>query len=434
MAATAIATTVAHVLIQAEAVPTIGKFLPYRTTGVVNARERVRLSCWQKDVSMLINVRAKLLNRILAAFINARQERPSRMGICKKVIHWKLQVSRGVRILAFKNTERVSRILPPLGVEKKRFIESAISDKNSTMNRISLNALRVFEAAARRQSFMRAADELHVTPGAISRQIRVLEDQLGVALFERHSRAVFLTDAGRALLVATSQALALVEHAVERIQREKAKNVLVLSCEPTIAMKWLIPRLSSFHAEHPDVLLHLMTAGGPIDFAQTGVDVALRRNDFRWDIGLHAEHVCDEYVGPICSPDAARRGDDLKEAARLSTKSRPDAWSRWYETSGRQWLPAREALYEHFYLSIKAAAANLGVALASALMVDQDIAEGRLTAPFGFTRDGSAYYLLAPARLRDDPRINKLLWWLRGELAQTLTGAVQEQKKAIQSD
>ena len=296
------------------------------------------------------------------------------------------------------------------------------------MKRPPLNALLVFEAAARHQNFMRAANELHLTPSAVSRQIRLLEERLGAALFERRNRAVFLTDAGNALLLAASQAFALIDHAMQRIQREKARHVLVFSCEPTIAMKWLIPRLARFHAEHPDVLLHLMTAGGPIDFSQTGVDVALRRNDFRWDIGFQASHVCDEYVGPVCRPEIAVKADDLKAAARLSTKSRPDAWQRWYATSGCGWSPERETLYEHFYLSIQAAAANLGVAMASALMVDQDLAEGRLEAPFGFTPDGSAYYLLAPAEPRDDPRINKLLWWLRGEMALTLEISLQRRQ------
>ena len=291
------------------------------------------------------------------------------------------------------------------------------------MSRLSLNALRVFEAAARQRGFVRAAEELHVTPGAVSRQIRLLEDQLGVALFERRNRAVFLTDAGGALLAATTQAMALVDQAVKKI-RQVNRNVLVVSCEPTIAMKWFIPRLGRFHAQHPDVLVHLMTAGGPIDFQQTGVDVALRRNDFRWDLGLHAEHVCDEYVGPVCAGDMVSAQWNLASATWLRTQSRPDAWRRWCESSNHAWAPPQETIYEHFYLSIQAATAKLGVAMASALMVDQEIAEQRLRAPFGFTRDGSAYFLLAPAALTGDPRFTKLLWWLRAETAQTLTEAM----------
>ena len=267
---------------------------------------------------------------------------------------------------------------------------------------------------------MRAAEELHVTPGAVSRQIRLLEEQLGVALFERRNRAVFLTDAGGALLAATTQAMALVDQAVNKI-RQVNRNVLVVSCEPTIAMKWFIPRLGRLHAEHPDILVHLMTAGGPIDFQQTGVDVALRRNDFRWDLGLHAEHVCDEYVGPVCVGDMISEDRSLASAPWLTTQSRPDAWRRWCASSNHAWAPARETIYEHFYLSIQAAAARLGVAMASTFMVDQEIAEQRLRAPFGFRRDGSAYFLLAPAALSGDARFTKLLAWLRSEMARTLT-------------
>lgn len=272
---------------------------------------------------------------------------------------------------------------------------------------------------------MRASEELHVTHGAVSRQIKGLEEALGVPLFVRRNRAVFLTAAGETLLAATSQALALVSDAIERIQRDAATDVLVVSCEPTIAMKWLIPRLGSFYEQHPEVLVHLMTAGGPIDFSQTDVDVALRRNDFRWDIGLHAEHICDEHVGPVCTSRFVDTGTGGCKAPRLVSKSRPNGWRLWEAASGSRVLSTKELFYEHFYLCIQAARASLGAALASALMVADELVEGQLSAPHGFVADGSAYYLLSPHEFHRDSKLTKFLWWLRTETAKTLADTLQ---------
>lgn len=307
-------------------------------------------------------------------------------------------------------------------LQENRFFSRRICEEKSRMSRIpSLNSLRVFEAAARLQSFVRASEELHVTHGAVSRQIKGLEEALGVPLFVRRNRAVFLTPAGESLLAAAGQALALVSDAVERIQRTSNTDVLVVSCEPTIAMKWLIPRLASFHEEHPDVLVHLMTAGGPIDFARSGVDVALRRNDFRWDIGLNAAHVCDEHVGPVCASRLVAPSGGVVEAPRLISRSRSEGgWKLWENARGMRLASASETSYEHFYLCIQAAGAGLGVALASALMVADDLGEGRLSAPYGFVADGSAYYLLSPGEFQDGSKLSKFLSWLRTETAGTL--------------
>ncbi|AEI81402.1 transcriptional regulator LysR family [Cupriavidus necator N-1] len=170
-----------------------------------------------------------------------------------------------------------------------------------------LGWIRFFEAAARHESFVRAAEELHLTHGAVSRQIRQLEDTLGVALFERRNRGVFLTEAGRTLFAASTQSMEVLAGAAARIRTQPPGRALVLSCEPTIAMRWLIPRLPRFAARHPDIPLHLMAAGGPIDFTRSGADLALRRNDFAFDARWHAREVAQERVGPVCRP-SLRRG------------------------------------------------------------------------------------------------------------------------------
>lgn len=283
-----------------------------------------------------------------------------------------------------------------------------------------LGWIRFFEAAARHESFVRAADELHLTHGAVSRQIRQLEDTLGVALFERRNRAVFLTEAGRTLHAAATQSMDLLAAAAEKIRAPAPQAALVLSCEPTIAMRWLIPRLPRFAAAHPDIPLHLMAAGGPIDFSRSGVDVALRRNDFAFDAGWHARELAPERVGPVCRPD--RSGEAPATATRLHTRTRPDAWQRWARATGAAPAAGGDAWYEHFYLCLQAAAAGLGWAMASQLMAADEIADGRLAAPLGFVADGSSYHLLSPVSFDADPRRLALFDWLRAQAQTSLAG------------
>lgn len=302
-----------------------------------------------------------------------------------------------------------------------------------------LNTLRVFHAAARNQAFGKAAETLHVTHGAVSRQIRLLEDALGVALFERRNRAVFLTDAGRQLFEVTSALFEQLATGLAKLRQPAADAPLVLSCEPTIAMMWLIPRLPDFQRAHPGVQVHLYAAGGPVDFAAQGVDVALRRNDFDWDAALHAERVCEEWTGPVCRPGllgaagADPAAADWGGASALSSATRPQAWRHWARAAGVK--PPRRAgpAYEHFYLSLQAAAAGLGVAIGSALMACDALRDRRLQAPCGFARDGSAYVLLSPRPCPEDPRAAAFLEWLRREAAATLREAAGDPEDAAQS-
>lgn len=298
--------------------------------------------------------------------------------------------------------------------------EEAGPENMQAMKLPPLNAFRYFDIAAQTESFVRAAEHLHVTHGAVSRQVRLLEEHLGVDLFERRNRAIFLSPAGRALQGTTQAIFEQLEGAVQRLQQQARDNVLVLSCEPTIAMRWLIPRLSRFAAAYPDIALHLMAAGGPIDFRKSGVDVALRRNDFPFDTRWHTRELAQECVGPVCRPDLATA--DPAAVTRLHTRTRPDAWQRWQQfEAGEKAGPAvqigrSDQWYEHFYLSLQAASAGLGWAMASRLMAADELADGRLAAPLGFVADGSSYYLIAPAPFAQDARLAALHGWLRTEM------------------
>ena len=290
----------------------------------------------------------------------------------------------------------------------------------------SLLALRCFEAAARHENFSRAAGELHLTHGAISRAVRLLEDELGLALFERRNRRVFLTEAGRTLARAVGSGLDLMRQAVDEL-RATARQARrwVLSCEPTLLMRWLIPRWPDFQARHPGIDVHLVAGGGPFSFSN-GIDLAIRRDDFPRPDSYHAEPLFDEHVGPVCRPDkvddwfsGSKRNVALKPGApRLHTRTRPTAWQEWETTSARAPASPRAArptdqTFEHFYFSLQAAVAGLGVAIGPWQLVRDDIASGVLAAPLGFVEDGSRYCLLSPQAPEAGSVPRELLVWLR---------------------
>ncbi|AJP58667.1 hypothetical protein UC34_20460 [Pandoraea vervacti] len=291
---------------------------------------------------------------------------------------------------------------------------------------LPLNALHVFDVAASELSFARAAERLFVTHGAVSRQIRTLELALGLPLFERRNRAVFLTPAGVRLHATTRQMFEHLATTVASLQPLATSTTLVVSCEPTLAMRWLIPRLGVFAQAHPDVALHLHSAGGPLDFEGARVDVAIRRNDFFWGHSLTAEPLADEWIGPVGLPHVF----DVPRLSLLNTRTRPHAWQDWQramQTTTRMSSalppPVRETsattpAFEHFYLSLQAAGAGLGAAIGSVYMVSDELRAGRLVAPYGFVRDGSGYVALSREPFAADPARQALLEWLRDALAE----------------
>ncbi|WP_409298474.1 LysR family transcriptional regulator [Pseudomonas sp. KCJK8993] len=302
-----------------------------------------------------------------------------------------------------KNSQSLRRRLPPLG------------------------ALRCFEAAARLESFTRAGAALHLTHGAISRAVRALEDDLGTPLFERRSHRVFLTPAGHELLHSVSQALDLIEGTTSRLRASEPKAPLVLSCEPTLLMRWLIPRLPQFQAQYPEVSIQLLAGGGPFSF-DAGIDLAIRRNDFTWSNPTQAHWLFDESIGPVCRPERQADWAPLDQglarlsehAPRLHSATRPEAWQQWLQLQRQpgQATP-QEQVFEHFYFSLQAAVAGLGVAMAPWQLVRDDLASGLLCAPFGFIADDSAYYLLAPQPIDEDSAAGQLLRWLRQQALPT---------------
>lgn len=262
----------------------------------------------------------------------------------------------------------------------------------------SLPALDCFRAAAEFESFSQAADSLNLTHGAISRAVRLLEADLGTALFTRRNRAVFLTPEGRKLADAVTQGLGHIEDTVRGIIAAQAKAPVTVSCEPTLLMRWLIPQMPEFHMMHPDADVRLIAGGGPITLGQ-GIDLAIRRDDFDIPNTYKSETLFTEWIGPVCRPDLQEQSITAAglrpEVSLLHSKTRPNAWQTWADLTDRPLGPHTDLEFEHFYFSLQAAIAGLGVAIGPWHLVRDDLNAGILAAPFGFAQDGSRYVLLS---------------------------------------
>lgn len=288
----------------------------------------------------------------------------------------------------------------------------------------SLNALRAFEAAARLESVSRAAAELHVTHGAVSRQIRLLEEDIGQPLFLRHGRGLSLTATGARLRDAAALAFGQLQSAVAELRRQSAPAALVLGCPGSVLARWMIPRLQRLQRDLPELTLHLSAHEGGFGPDLGGLDAALLLGQAPWPPGWQVHELAPERIGPVFSPRyagaAALREQPpaaLLGEALLHTESRPQAWPAWAAAHGLDPTALRPGTgFEHLYYLLEAAVAGMGVAIAPQPLVAADLAEGRLLAPWGFTATGGVWALCAP-RGRDDARVTRLAQWLRGELA-----------------
>lgn len=278
-----------------------------------------------------------------------------------------------------------------------------------------LNALRAFEAAARHGRIVDAAAELCVTHGAVSRQVKQLEQSLGVSLFRRAGTGVELTDAGTRLLPALSSAFDLIETGVDRVS-PSSSGALLVSCSGTFIIRWLIPRLHGFRSRHPEIEIRLSESDAPIDFTEDAADLAIRNMMPPWPDDMIATPIFGEEVGPVLSPELQaeleiRSVDDLSRAPLLHTETRVTAWSDWLAAAGRSDIdPASGDRFEHFYYMLQAAASGLGVAIGPRPLVDDDIVIGRLVAPLGYIESGRHYVVLRP--VRDDARVEAFVAWL----------------------
>ena len=264
-----------------------------------------------------------------------------------------------------------------------------------------LNALRAFEAFGRRGRMTLAADELCVTHGAISRQIRQLEDHLGVALTEGPRNRLTLTEAGLTLAQALTQALDQIEAALPQ-PAGAGDGALVVSCLPTFAMKWLIPRLPGFVAAHPDIQARIVESNGPFDFRADGVDLAIRMRlpDAPPSPDADVTPFLKHYVGPVAAPALAAQieaPESLARLPRLHTRTFLESWAEW-EAAAKVVLPpaAVNREFDHYFYMLEAAAAGLGVALSPWAFAETDLVSGRLVAPLGMIPGQAQVCALTP--------------------------------------
>ncbi len=286
-----------------------------------------------------------------------------------------------------------------------------------------LNALRAFEAAARLQSVSQAAEELSVTHGAVSRQIRALEEQLGLALFVKDGRGVKLTDAGVRLRDAAFDAFERLRSTCADLRRQGEDAPFVLACPGSLLARWFIPRLDRLNRELPELRLQLSASEGELDPRRPGVDATLCFASPPWPADLQVYELAAERIGPVFSPRHARAAELARAPASvllgealLHTVSRPQAWPQWAASQGLGGAPLQLGQgFEHLYYLLEAAMAGLGVAIAPQQLVADDLAAGRLLAPWGFTVTGGRLALWVPGR-RGDRRAEELAAWLAREL------------------
>ncbi|WP_371355097.1 LysR family transcriptional regulator [Pseudomonas chlororaphis] len=288
-----------------------------------------------------------------------------------------------------------------------------------------LNALRAFEATARLNSVSQAAEQLHVTHGAVSRQLKVLEEHLGVSLFVKEGRGLKLTDAGVRLRDASSDAFERLRTVCAELSQSTADAPFVLGCSGSLLARWFIPRLGRLNADLPDLRLHLSAGEGDLDPRRPGLDALLVFAEPPWPADMQVFELASERIGPVLSPRYSRY-EQLREAPAsallnetlLQTSSRPQAWPSWARQNGIDAGALKFGQgFEHLYYLLEAAVAGLGVAIAPQPLVAEDLRAGRLVAPWGFCETPGQLALWLPKRAADG-RARQLAQWLSNELRQ----------------
>ncbi|NIZ60189.1 transcriptional regulator [Sedimentitalea sp. CY04] len=290
-----------------------------------------------------------------------------------------------------------------------------------------LKSLQAFEVAARWLSFSKAAEELFVTPAAVSQQIKQLESYLGVVLFRRMTRAVQLTEEARAVLPLVTEGFDKLAEAVDRLAQNEASGLLTVSCVPTFAVKWLLPRLPHFSSLYPDIDVRLDASLETRDFDRDGIDVGIRLGMGDYP-GLEVTRILGEEVSPACSPkiltgnSPLRTPDDLKHHRLIHvdwgkmTIQIPD-WNMWTKAAGVEGVKVNYGpRFTIESMAIEAAINGDGIALISHSAIAEELKAGRLIRPFDLTlRTDMGYWLVCPVGRRRQMKVNVFCEWLLAE-------------------
>lgn len=300
-----------------------------------------------------------------------------------------------------------------------------------------ISSLRAFEAAARHGSFTRAAAELNVTQAAISYRVKVLEQRVGVALFDRKNRSIVLTPAGKSYLIAIREALERLEQATERaILLHRKKHTLRVFVMQAFASLWLVPRLERFHERAKDVEVSVVCriggSGpqfGPGDFDRHGIDAAiLLTHQIAEDDGLVREKLAGDCAVAVCSPTLPENGrplerpSDLRHHTILHAHSWPEAWEQWFgATKAARVKPNREIWLQHTGLTVQTAVSGLGVAIAHLALVTDDLRQRRLICPIHISVNlERGYFFVCKRQRAEAPEVVEFKEWIRTEM----TGSV----------
>jgi LysR family glycine cleavage system transcriptional activator len=294
-----------------------------------------------------------------------------------------------------------------------------------------LNSLRAFEAAARHLSFTKAAEELSVTPAAISHQIKALEEFLGVVLFRRLTRALRLTDAGQAAFPKVREGFDKLAEAVEILRAEDEGKLLTVSVSASFGAKWLVPRLDRFRVAHPDLDIRIDATDRLADFQSDNVDVGLRYGMGNYP-GLLVDKLFGAEMVPVCSPDLLdgpqplRRPQDLAHHTLLHLdwtleEEASPSWRMWLLAAGIPEIDAtRGPRFSMESMMVQAAIEGQGVALAKTVLVGDDLAAGRLVMPFDLSVCDPlnfSYYVVCPTRTAEEPKVAAFRTWVLSEAA-----------------
>jgi LysR family transcriptional regulator, glycine cleavage system transcriptional activator len=284
-----------------------------------------------------------------------------------------------------------------------------------------LNALKAFEAAARHESFTRAGEELCVTQGAVSHQVKALEEELGIKLFNRERQRLVITEAGREYLMVLRDALDRIAVGTERLLQRQNSGVLTVSTSPDFAAKWLVHRLGRFAESHAQIDLRISATLHHVDFAREDVDVAVRHGDGDWP-GLDAVRLCPEELFAVCSPKflagrtRLKKPADVLKVPLLHLDDRK-TWARWLDAAGvTHGELSQGPVLNRASMVIDAAADGQGVALARTMLASWDLINGRLMRPFAQTvRIARTYWVVCPKATASLPKIRLFREWLLGE-------------------
>jgi LysR family glycine cleavage system transcriptional activator len=305
-----------------------------------------------------------------------------------------------------------------------------------------LNSLRAFEAAARHLSFTKAAEELHVTPAAISHQIKALEDHCGAPLFRRLTRALELTETGQAALPALREGFDKLAEAAERLRPDRGNGILTVSVAPSFAAKWLLPRLERFRERHPGFDIRIDATDSLAKFDADGVDIALRYGRGHYQ-DVVSECLMAESVFPVCSPALLDGDHPLTSPADLSrhtlihvswqtAQAAAPNWRMWLKAAGIETIDAeRGPRFNLDSMAVQAAIDGQGVVLANGALVADDLAAGRLVRPFPPAADETTvfcYYVVYPEAHQLNPKVRAFRDWVMAE-AEGTAGSPQPSRE-----